>query len=170
MVLRTLGVAFAICLSISASAQDVRGLPPGTKSPPARIEMFSWMTGRWTGTGLGGELEEVYSPPRDGVMLAHFAAYDAKNGVEFMEFISIAERDGSLVLRIRHFNPDMTAWEEKDKWVEFPFVGREGDKFYFDGLTIERVGANEVIHYIRLKNATGQLRDVQTHYFRVPKK
>lgn len=146
-------------------AQNTRALGSGATSPPADIEMFAWMAGRWTGSGLGKSLEEVYSPPRAGMMVAHFAGYSA-NGVEFMEFITLAKRGKSLVLRIRHFQPDMIAWEDKEKWVEFPFVGHEGNRYYFDGLTIEHVSDRETIHYILLKDNSGKVREMKTHYFR----
>lgn len=40
----------------------------------------------------------------------------------FYELCTIVEENGSLVLRLKHFNPDLKGWEETDKTVDFPLV------------------------------------------------
>ena len=45
-------------------------LSPDQKSPAATIADMEWYAGRWTGSGLGGLNEEVWSPPRDGTRTA----------------------------------------------------------------------------------------------------
>jgi hypothetical protein len=39
------------------------------KPPAATIADMDWYAGRWTGSGLGGYTEQLWSPPRDGVMM-----------------------------------------------------------------------------------------------------
>jgi hypothetical protein len=123
------------------------------------------MAGRWTGDGLGAKLEEVYSPPVGGVMLGHFQAAD-EHGAAFFELITFRQENGSVMLRLRHFNPDLHAWEDKEKTIEFPLVAIEGNRFYFSGLTVERISNDEVRHYILLKDKDGKLSEMQTHYRR----
>jgi hypothetical protein len=36
------------------------------------------------------------------------------------------------MIRLKHFNPDMAGWEEKNQTVDFPFVAKEGDTLLFD--------------------------------------
>ena len=40
--------------------------------PPARIESMAWLAGYWEGEGLGGTMEDIWMPPRDGVILGAF--------------------------------------------------------------------------------------------------
>ena len=159
-------VAGAFIFGPPVHAQQTRELGPGVKSPAAKLSDFAWMAGRWTGDGLGAKLEEVYSPPAGGVMLGHFQATDEK-GAAFFELITFKEENGSVMLRLRHFNPDLHEWEEKDKTVDFPLVAVEGNRYYFSGLTIERLNDDEVRHFILLKKKDGTLSEMQTHYRRV---
>jgi hypothetical protein len=82
-------------------------------------------------------------------MIGHFQM--VKDGkAQFFEFVEIKEENGSLAYRVKHFNPDLTGWEEKEKFISFQLVAIEGDNIYFDGLTIERVGPDTAIHWILL--------------------
>jgi hypothetical protein len=71
----------------------------------------------------------------------------------FAQILQLAEVDGSLVLRVKHFSVDFVGWEEKDKSVDFKLnevraigvraegVRAEGvrvDELRFDGLTLRR--------------------------------
>ena len=54
----------------------------------------------------------------------------------FIMMISVV--DGKPELRLKHFNADLTAWEEKDEYVTFPFSGVGDNEVQFDGLTYKR--------------------------------
>jgi len=56
----------------------------------------------------------VISFTHEGIMLATYRhVSEEKNN--FFELISISEnKDGSLVMKLRHFNPDLTAWEDEE--------------------------------------------------------
>ena len=156
----------ALVLGAPARAQETRQLAAGAQPAKASLENFAWIAGRWTGDGLGGTREEVYSPPAGGVMLGHFQATD-EHGAAFFELIAFREESGPVMLRLRHFNPDLHAWENKAQTVDFPLVAIEGNRFFFSGLTIERVSNDETRHFILLKNKDGTLAEMQTHYHRV---
>jgi hypothetical protein len=156
----------AILLAWPAQAQQTRQLAPGAQPAAATLGDFAWMAGRWTGDGLGAKLEEVYSPAAGGVMLGHFQATDER-GAAFFELITFRQERGTVMLRLRHFDPDLHAWEEKERTVEFPLVAIDRNRFYFSGLTIERVSKDEVRHFILLKKDDGTLAEMQTHYRRV---
>jgi hypothetical protein len=72
-----------------------------------------------------------------------FRQTSAEGGLRFYEFYSIQENAGSLVLKVKHFNPDLTGWEEKNDTVDFQLVAIEGTTAYFDGLTFARIGRKE---------------------------
>jgi len=42
--------------------------------------------------------------------------------VHFFELLTIEEESGSLVMRIKHFNPGLKGWEEKDDCVTLDLV------------------------------------------------
>ena len=84
------------------------------------------------GEGFDSVLHENYSAAVGGQMAGHF--YAAKDGKpSFFEFETINQVGNSLVFKVKHFNADMTGWEEKDKYVAFPLVAVDKESWYFDG-------------------------------------
>lgn len=162
--------ALALLLSLApaapALAQQTRVLAPGAASPAARVSDLAWLVGAWKGEGFGSDLFESYSAPIGGQMPGHF--YVAKDGKPSMyEFVMIAEVGDSIEYRVRHFNPDMTAWEEKERFVRFPLVAAEGDNWYFDGLTIRRTGPDSSEHVVRITGKDGKASEAVLRYRRV---
>lgn len=161
--------ALAACLAFASSAglaQQTRVLAPGTSSPAAKVTDLGWLAGEWTGEGFDSVLHETYSAPIGGQMPGHF--YAAKNGkADFYEFVMIAEVGNSIEYRVRHFNPDMTAWEDKDRFVKFALVAVKQDSWYFDGLTIRRTGPDSAEHIVRTKGKDGKIAEAVLHYRRV---
>ena len=163
-------VVLSITLATGAAYADeprTRTLAPGQQSPPARIADVAWDAGRWVGEGFGAKVEEVMSPPAGNAMIGHFSMV-GKEGPSFYELVQIREEAGSLVYRVKHFQPDLIGWEEKEKSVTFPLVAIEKDAIYFDGLTIARTGPDEVTHWIRLKNKDGTAEEAKLVYRRMP--
>ena len=66
--------------------------------PPAHasIAQVAWIAGAWTGGGNGVTLEERWTPPAGGTMLAVSRTLKGDRMVAF-EFLRIVERDGGLV-------------------------------------------------------------------------
>ncbi len=133
----------ALCLGLNgamANEPEVRSLDEGAIAPSASIADVAFLSGHWIGEGLGGCAEEFMAEPAAGQIMGMFRQMTAEGAVRFYEFYTIAEKEGSLIFRIKHFNPDMTGWEEKDKTTDFPLVAIEGTTAYFDGLTYSRSG------------------------------
>jgi len=130
----------AVIAPASAGGPEVRTLSAGAASPPATVADVSFLSGHWIGTGLGACAKEMMAPPAGGQIMGMFRQMKPEGGVRFYEFYAVAEENGSLVLKIKHFNPDMTGWEEKDEHVSFALVAIEGTTAYFDGLTFARNG------------------------------
>lgn len=137
-------MAATAAAAAAAGAVEVRTLAEGAASPPANIEDVAWLEGRWIGEGLGGCAEESLSPPVAREMMGKFRQLNADGVLRFYEFYTIAERNGSLLWRIKHFSPDLEGWEDKDKATEFRLVAIEGKTAYFDGLTYARTGRNSL--------------------------
>ena len=150
-IIKTLAILAVALLMISGRtyAQEpmTRSYDVNTGSPPARITDISWIAGTWRGEAMGGSIEEVWSAPMAGSMMASFKFVDG-NEVKFYELEVITEEEGTLVLRLKHFHANMKGWEEKDETVDFRLVKISADKAYFDGLTFEKIGNNEMRVYV----------------------
>jgi len=133
-----------------AAAQQTRSLGGGT-SPAASIDQLAWLAGSWVGTGMGSDVTETYSAPLGGRITGHFAMADGKGGVAFTELVDYVPAGQSLAYRVRHFNPDMTGWEDRTgKPVVFPLVAIEGNRWFFDGMTLERNGSDALTMWVRI--------------------
>jgi Domain of unknown function (DUF6265) len=122
-----------------------------TASPPAAIEDASWLAGRWVGEGLGGQMEETWAPPVGGQMIGHFRFW-RDNQPGFYEFMVMDVVDGGIRMRLKHFNPDFTAWEAREDWTTFEPVSADANRLVFDGLTIVREGQDRVVMTLRLRH------------------
>jgi hypothetical protein len=132
---------------------------PGVPSPPASLNDLAWFAGRWTGSGLGGTCEETWSAPAGGAILGTFRLIRDGRAV-FYEILTFTEHEGSLLLKLKHFNPDLTGWEEKNDTVSFRLLKATSDTFYFDGLTFRRDGADELEIFLALRDRkTGAVRE-----------
>ena len=95
---------------------------------------FSWLEGSWRGPGFGGIMEEFWSSPdQNGNMIGMFRHSNEDGTINFMEFWQLTKNG----LKLKHFNPDMTGWEEKQDFIDFKFVNSEKNKLVLEGLIYE---------------------------------
>jgi hypothetical protein len=140
-------------------------LSAGKQSPAATIADMAWLAGHWVGDGLGGATEEVWSPPRNGVMMGMFRLFRGDKPI-FYELLTLAEEKGSLTLRLKHFNADLTGWEEKDKTIDFPFITKADGVAHFDGLAWSPEGEDAMTIYLAIRR-DGNIREEKFHLRRV---
>ena len=141
-------------------------LPEGTRSPPARVTDLAWLAGTWTGEGLGGTIDEAWSDPGAGSMVGYFRLVKDGKPV-FYELLTLLEVDGSVEMRLKHVNPDMTGWEEKNAFVTFKLVKHDATGAWFSGLTFKRIGPDQIEGYIALRDrTTGIVREEKLTYRR----
>lgn len=123
------------------------------------IDDAAWLAGRWVGEGLGGELEEVWSPPVGGQMVGHFRL--VRDGAPvFYEIMLIDVIEGGVRMRVKHFNPDFVGWEEKDRWVTFEPVSASETELVFSSLSIRRERPDEMTMRLRIRYADGPREEV----------
>jgi len=142
---RSLIFAVVVCAGTSVVAR--------AQEAPARatLEDMKWFAGEWTGTGLGGVADEIWSSPASGAMMGMFRL--VKDGkVVFYEFLTLVEQDGSLVLKLKHFHPDLVGWEEKADSVKFPLLKIEDGEIAFDGLKMRREGEDGLTVIVTILN------------------
>jgi hypothetical protein len=154
-----LGFATALLASGLVAAAEPQSehtfrLAPGETAPSATLDDVGWLVGDWTGTAFGQRFEEVWNPPSAGSMVGLFKLYGSE-GVEFYELMLLSVEDGTLSLKVKHFNPDFTAWEEKADFLEFRLVKLEPDAVHFHGLSFYKRDAAGFDGYILFTTATG---------------
>lgn len=170
LVLSTLFLCASLCFSSSSAVTAQEAAPgyeknsehtlklaDGAASPPAKIADVAWIAGHWRGKAFGGTVEEVWAPPIGNSMLGMFRLVLPDGAVRFMEILTLTEEDGTLFLRLKHFNSDLTGWEEKDESIEFRFVKVEGQTVWFEGMTFQRVDKDTLNIYVTNQNDDGTL-------------
>lgn len=138
---------FFLTISHFAAAQ-VRQLEPDQSPGKGNVEDLSWLVGYWSGVGLGGECEEVWMPAKDGHMLGTFRFWD-EGKLVFSEFMNLVQEGESFTMKLKHFNPDLSGWEEKEHWTTFRLVEIGENTVWFHGLTLQRTG-DELVIYLAL--------------------
>ena len=115
---------------------------------------------------MGHQVTETYSAPLGGRITGHFAMDDGKGGIAFTEIVDYVPLGPSLAYRVRHFNPDMSGWEDRTgKPVVFPLVAVENDRWFFDGMTLERTGPDALTMWVRMTEG-GTAKDVPFRFIR----
>ena len=126
MKLRQLALASVVVLlpfALLAPASQAEESESSNAPVQATIDDFTWFTGHWLGENNSEEamMEETWGVPHGGLVLGMFRQDSPRQ--TFYELMTLAETDaGSVELRIKHFNPGLVAWEEKDETVLFELV------------------------------------------------
>ena len=150
--------AQAAAAQVPLTAHTLTRSDSRTTAPPAAIADVGWLVGAWHGTGLGGETDEVWLPPVGGAMPGLFRLVEDGRPV-FYEAWALREEAGSLVLDLKHFEPDMKGWEAQDARVRFPLVRLTPETAYFDGLTYHRATPDTLRVWVALRSADGVLQE-----------
>ncbi|WP_202389021.1 DUF6265 family protein [Pelagerythrobacter marinus] len=145
-------MTLAAMLALPAAAQETQVAAEGHVPPPATIADAAWLVGDWAGAGIAGApAAESWLPPAGGTMVGVFVQQQHQGGLMFTEHMQIAEEEGSLVLRLKHFNPDLTGWEEKDEMVRFRLIAAEPCLLRFSALTYRCDGEGGLIVAVRMQ-------------------
>ena len=106
----------------------------GTEKKQFNIYDYTWLTGYWVGDGFGGISEEIWSQPSlDSTMIGMYRHMKKDGSTNFYEFM-ILNRNG---LRLKHFSPDLTGWEEKEKFISFEMTGFTSTRIEMKGISYE---------------------------------
>jgi hypothetical protein len=132
------------------------------------VAAVSWLAGHWVGEGLGAVAEETWLPPAGGAMAGVFRLVD-DGAVRFYEIVTLVEESGSLVMRLKHFQPDLVGWEERDATVDFPLLRVSPDTLWFDGLTLARIADGAEMHvWVALESKGQEVSEALFTYRRRP--
>jgi hypothetical protein len=119
------------------------------------LQDFDWLTGYWIGDGFGGTCEEMWSKPTAESFYGAFKL-SVDGAVQFYEIFTMTiDSTGSPALRIKHFNADLTGWEEKDKVVTFPYESSTDTTVTLGAVTYRRLSADSLQVDVRIKDKSG---------------
>lgn len=150
-------LAGAVARAAEPLTEHTFRLAEGETAPSATLEDVGWFVGAWDGDCFEQKCEEVWNPPSAGSMVGMYKLYGA-GGVRFYELMLLTVENGTLLMKIKHFNADFSAWEDKAEFVSFPLVGLAPDAVHFRGLSFYRRGADELDIWIALRR-DGELRE-----------
>jgi hypothetical protein len=151
------GLSAVTLTAAPLSAQHTRVAPEGHVPPAGTLAAAEWLVGDWVGTGIeGAEVTETWLPPSGGTMAGIFLQEKPDGSIMFTEHMYLSEEDGSLLLKLKHFNPDLTGWEEKDGMVRFRFLSAEPCALYFSALTYRCDGRDGLLVAVRIKGEVGK--------------
>ena len=155
-------VAIIVLLAMLAGADTAQAqtqhtqhtfkLDESDSRPAATLGDVSVLVGSWSGDAFGGKFEATWNPPSVGSMVGFFKLYD-DDQVAFYELLLLVEEEGSLSLKVKHFNADFTAWEDKEDYVTFRFVKAEDDAIHFSGISFYRIDVDTMHAYLVLRSS-----------------
>ena len=95
-------------------------------NPPPAVADLAWLEGRWVGELGDSTIEEHWSGVAGGTLVGMFRVVSPQettpNRVGLYEFWAVEPGDAGPELRMRHFDPGLTAWEAKDAPLVFRLV------------------------------------------------
>ena len=123
------------CAALLAGA-DTHGQAAAGAAPPlkATVEQLAWVTGAWTGTLGDRTIEQHWSAPLGGSIVAMYRSIRA-NRVTLYELLAIEQEGDGVVLRIKHFapGPGLVGREAKDESANNRLISLEGRTAVFEG-------------------------------------
>ena len=126
-----------LCPAAEPRTENTYKLGEGEERPAATLEAASFLVGNWVGTAFGERAEESWSEPTGGTMVGTFKLFDGDEPAMY-EIMLLSVEDGTLSLKVKHFNPDFTAWEDKPDYVNFRLVAFSEGELHFGGLSFYR--------------------------------
>ena len=84
--------------------------------PKAKLADFAWMAGRWKSEMDANILDVTYMGPDTGVITGMLVVHRADR-IYMVELSSFVQTVDGVSLFIRHFSPELQAWEKGDPIV-----------------------------------------------------
>src|SRR3990170_1643644 len=161
-------IAASSAVSAAHTAANPRSMiklqTEGRSGPPATLADVAWLEGRWIGQMPEGPVEHVILGPRFGHLPGFVRAVN-RQGVIFYEIWVLAESQGSLTVRVKHFSPELAGWEAQEAYIDRLLVDRDASNLFFDGATYSRTGPDSFTVYF-LNRSGGEERETIVIPFR----
>ena len=131
----TVALAAAGTGALQGQAPAPSASPAGTTAPAkATVDQLAWVTGAWTGTLNDRIIEQHWSAPLAGSIVAMYRSIRA-NKPTLYELLAIEQEGEGVVLRIKHFAPGagLVGREAKDQSIDYPLVSLGDRTAVFEG-------------------------------------
>jgi hypothetical protein len=145
---------------------NVLAFSDSTHHPGVGLEAFDFLVGYWEGEGLGGHVEEFWTPASGGSMNGLFRLVHGDE-LALSEHMAVDTLDGRPIMRVKHFSSDFEAWEDKAESVAFPLIRAEPGAVYMGGLTIKADGTDALVYYLIMGSSDGSQHEEVLRYRRV---
>lgn len=123
------------------------------------------LEGCWDGKGMGGTVSECWIIAEDGRADGMFLLR-TDDKLNFAEILTIDTFGDGVEMRLKHVNPDMTGWEEKDDYTRFQLVSVEHDRLIFKGLTLIFEGDSHLTAELQMTSSEDKVRTVTFDFVR----
>ncbi|MGI9263019.1 MAG: DUF6265 family protein [Woeseiaceae bacterium] len=141
----------ALCPAAEPRTENTYQLAEGEERPAATLDAASFLVGSWVGTAFGERAEESWTAPSGGTMVGTFKLF-AGDEPSMYEIMLLSVEDGTLSLKVKHFNADFTAWEEKPDFINFKLVAFSEGELHFGGLSFYQRGDDRIEGYIVMRS------------------
>jgi Domain of unknown function (DUF6265) len=135
---RTRAAGVALCLFALSGAAAARAQSPAASPAKATVDRLAWVAGAWTGTLGDRTIEQHWSAPVAGSIVAMYRSI--RGGKSLLYELLAMENDGEgVVLRIKHFAPGagLVSQEAKDQSMDHELVEIGERMAVFQGGTAE---------------------------------
>lgn len=131
----------------ASAMQDAPVIAERARSP---LDALAFITGTWQGEMNDGEfVEEIWTAPGPGTgdtMMGMFRWLSAEGQPRMYEMLTISHEDDETILRLRHYNSKMIAWEEKDAPVQLRVTESSAGRAVFTNIDTEARLTRIVFH------------------------
>lgn len=104
---------------------------PTSKVSISSLSELAWFAGVWIGEEADQVIEEHWSTPRGNCLVGMFRLIQ-EGAPRFYELMIIEVEKDEVVFRIKHFNPGLVGWEEKQESVAYSLVRlSEGEAAFY---------------------------------------
>ena len=133
MIHRLLPAAFCGIL-LAAGAAPAIAQPAAAPPAKATIDQLAWIAGPWRGTLNDRTIEQHWTAPLGGSMLAMYRSI-RDNRATLYELLAMEQDGETVVLRIKHFAPGagLVSQEAKDESVNHTLVKLDTNMAVFEG-------------------------------------
>jgi hypothetical protein len=124
----------ALLASPAAAQQPAPQVPPAPVSAPVRasLEDLAWLAGHWRDENATDLSEEVWTAPAGDTMLGMWR-WVSKGQARVIELLMVRQEGEGVVMRFRHFDGALVAWEEKNAPFVLALVRRGPGEAVFEG-------------------------------------
>ena len=131
-----LAVALALPAALEAQAPAAPAPAPSAAPVKATVDQLGWVTGAWTGTLGERTIEQHWSAPLAGSIIAMYRSIQA-NKATLYELLAMEQDGDGVALRIKHFAPGvgLVGQEAKDESQNHTLVKIEERMAVFEGGT-----------------------------------